>query len=305
MIDTLYDDLPYVLLAVGTCLCALLIHITIRKIENRRRRRINDVDNFNALETSPEIGETNEHYRKEARKSVAKRFSIIRRTLVFMLLFFGISISILPFINTASASIISVIAGITSVIIGIASRPFLENFISGIVLSISDRLHIGDTIYIDGELGTIEDITLTHTTVKIWNWQRYILPNSQMLNKAIRNCSHDEKMLWTHIEFTASYEQTLDELEKDLKAIVKASPYCAETDATELWPMGLDASGVKYWLAAWADGPDAAWSLRNDMRRGVISSFQRRGVASHLYHIQHHEPKQHTENDLDTLSANT
>ena len=278
-----------VLVPLITLLGIIRVHRYFLSLEKKRHKHVANVDTFDTIESPEDFGDSHESQIRAASTKIKQRFSIIRRTVIMLLLCLASLIAAIPLLNTISAATFSIIAGITSVVIGIAARPFLENFISGIVISVSNRLHIGDTIYIDGELGTIEDITTTHTTIKVWNWQRYILPNSVMLNKAIRNCSHKDELLWTHIEFTASYEQDIDELESDLIAATKKSRHSQDDGNIELWPMGLDAIGVKYWLAAWARGPEDAWYLRSDMRRFVIQSFQKRQVRSHLYHIGNHE----------------
>ena len=275
-----------------TIALAFKIQKYFNKIESSRRKRVANVNNLEAIESPDSFGASHESQIRTASSQIKRRFSIIRRTIILLLLCIASLLAALPLLNTASAATFSIVAGIASVVIGIAARPFLENFISGIVISVSNRIHIGDTIYIDGELGTIEDITTTHSTIKVWNWQRYILPNSVMLNKAIRNCSHKDELLWTHIEFTAAYEQDIDELEQDLIKTTKQSQYSQDEGQIELWPMGLDAAGVKYWLAAWARGPEDAWYLRSDMRRFVIQSFQKRNARSHLYHIQNYETQQ-------------
>ena len=285
--------------ALAICVVAIVLAFKIQKyfnlLELTRRKRVAKVSNFDTIDAPESFSDSHESQLRIANSHIKRRFSIIRRTVILLILCIASLVAAIPLLNVASAATFSIVAGIASVVIGIAARPFLENFISGIVISVSNRIHIGDTIYIDGELGTIEDITTTHTTIKVWNWQRYILPNSVMLNKAIRNCSHKDELLWTHIEFTAAYEQDINELEHDLISATKASQFSQDEGQIELWPMGLDAAGVKYWLAAWARGPEDAWYLRSDMRRFVIQSFQQRQARSHLHHIQNYEQISNTQ----------
>jgi small-conductance mechanosensitive channel len=272
-----------ILVTLGTGCLLWFLNVYFLNQEKKRLNRVKKIDSFDPIEVPDEVGDDIEDVRRKVQSGVARRFSVIRRTILFVVLSIGAIFAALPMLDMASAGTLSTIAGIFSVVLGIAARPVLENFISGIVLSLSNKLKVGDTIYIDGELGTVEDVTVSHTTIKVWNWQRYILPNSMMLNKAIRNCTHSEGLLWTHIEFQASYQETHESLAEMLSEKVKASSYFSGEGEPELWPIHLDGEGVKYWLAAWADGPDAAWYLRNDMRKAVLSVFQKKGVRSHLH----------------------
>lgn len=270
-----------------TVVLAWVANGSLRRLEILRRLRLDRRDSFDALDVPASLGSARdaEQQREEARASVGRRFSIFRRTLVPLILVVGLSVAILPGIDTISAAMLSVLAGVLSIIVGIAARPFLENFMGGLVITLSNKLHVGDTVYVDGQLGTIADVTATHTVVKIWNWQRYLVPNAVMLSKQIHNCTHRDRYLWTHIEFYVSYEQDFDELEALAREIAGASPHFAGKDRPELWAMELEENAIKCWLAAWAEGPESAWYLRNDMRRGLVKAFQERGIKSHLLRI--------------------
>lgn len=69
------------------------------------------------------------------------------------------------------------------------------------VISFSKHFLTGDTVTLDSQYGTIEDISLTHTTIKLWDWQRYVVPNHRMLSKEVINHSHRQGYLMAWVAY--------------------------------------------------------------------------------------------------------
>ena len=47
-------------------------------------------------------------------------------------------------------------------------------------------VRIGDTVVVDGEWGTVEEITLTFLTVRTWDERRITMPVSYFTSQAVR-----------------------------------------------------------------------------------------------------------------------
>jgi len=135
----------------------------------------------------------------------------------------------------------------------------------------------------DKEYGTIEDITPTHTVIKLWDWRRYVVPNANMLTKEVLNYSTNDTFLWAKIEFYVSYEADLEWVREKAVEVAKASPYFAGNEDPQMWVMRMDKEAVQCWLAAWAKSPADAWSLRVDMSRGLIRELAAAGVRTHAH----------------------
>lgn len=209
------------LLAVSGVAAILFIWLRwwLMHIEARRARRIEKLPRFEAIKTKvPEkIGIIPS--RKRALEGLETRFSIFRRTLLSLIVFsWGIALAF-PFLGKVPGTIVSLSITAGAVIVGIAARPMVENFIAGFVLTFSKQFHTGDTLLIDEQYGTIEDITPTHTVIKLWDWRRYIVPNSGMLAKEIFNFSTRDSFLWAKIEFYVAHDADLQLVESLAVAI--------------------------------------------------------------------------------------
>ncbi|ADU66511.1 MscS Mechanosensitive ion channel [Desulfurispirillum indicum S5] len=255
----------------------------VRAIEDQRATRVEDFHRFDAVRTTSPHKNPVQKARSRALESIANRFTIIRRVLVVGIFLVWILALILPFLGLVPAAVVSTFAAAFAVILGIAAKTFVQNFIAGVVISFSNQLRIGDTVIMDGNYGTVEDISITHTVVKIWDWRRYIIPNSRMLEKEFINYTITDSYIWAHIEFWVSYEADLEVVEKVALEIAEHNPYSCKVEPPSFWYMGLDKEGVKCWLAAWASHPSDAWNLRSNMRSQLKKELEVLGIHTHFH----------------------
>ena len=222
--------------------------------------------------------------RVQAKENLGSRFTIIRRIVFFVLFILWIIILTIPFMNRISATVISMIITVLSVIVGIAVRPYVENVISGIVISFSKHLNTGDTILMDGHYGTVEDITLSHTIVQIWDWRRYVVPNTEMLKKEYINYSLDKEDQWVYLRFWVSHTADIETVSRLSLGIAEVVPNKDPREKPRFWVIGLDKNGVECWLAVWAKFYNA-WAIRSDLGTELIKEFQKNSIETHIYNV--------------------
>jgi len=253
----------------------------IKRVEKSRKNRVKKEQPAIAIETSSPLDDTAEQIRSTALDNIGTRFSIIERIFVLVLIIVWALLLILPFLNTLPATIVSVFVGTSAVIVGMTARPFIENLISGVIISFSKPFHVGDTVLIDKTYGTVEDITLTYTIVRIWDWRRHVIPNSQMLSKDFINYTLKDQHIWMKVEFWASYDADIDLIQKLAMKAAKSSPHFIPYEEPSLWVMQMGQQSYKCWIAAWSDSPANAWELGNDIRMSLLRQFRKHGIAAH------------------------
>lgn len=258
----------------------------IVETEAMRRNRVRKVRTFEAVVTSTPIDASEKTAKEAAIESVENRFSLIRKLSFYTFIFIWIIALIFPFLNEIPASFVSILIAASGVIIGVAARPFIENLISGIVISFSKMFRIGDTVIIDNNYGTIEDITLTHTVLKIWKRRRYIIPNGRMLSKELINCTINDSFQWSHVEFFVSYDADLETVKKLAVDAAVKSTYYVDYEKPRFWVMAMEEKGYKCWIAAWVNSPVYAWELANDIRTELIKQFREKGIKTHKFEVE-------------------
>ena len=247
----------------------------VQHIEDRKR--------FDAINTESPIDNATGEARERGLESVATRFSVMRRLLIPLLALLVVVALVVPLLGRVSATFLSLLVAAGAVLIGIAAKPLLENLFAGIVMSFSQPIRIGDTVRVDDHFGTIEDISITHTTIKIWDWRRYMVPNRCMMEKEFINYSINDKYQWAHVEFWIAPDTDLDQVRDIAVAAPSTSKHFADYEEPTFWIMEMAKEGVRCWIAAWADTPSAAWQLTHDIRAEISRRFQAAGIKTHSY----------------------
>jgi len=275
-----------VFVGLSGLLMILWLRRSINVTEYSRKRRVKKLKRSESAKTETPLDKPEIEAKETAVESIEHRFSIIRRVSFFSIVTVWFIALVFPFLNKIPAALFSIVIASSGIILGIASRPLIENMISGIVISFSHPVRIGDTVIIDNHYGNIEDITITHTIVKVWNWRRYIIPNSRMLSKEIINCTINDSYQWTHVEFFVAYDSDVEKV-KDLSIhAALTSKYFANYEEPRFWIMEMEEKGYKCWIAAWADSPVDAWELGNDIRTELIKQFKSNGIKTHKFEIR-------------------
>lgn len=279
-----FDWVTWLYLPLVGALGALSLVWTLRQLRRLRQRRTARVEGAERLapvaSDGPGIngGSTT---RRQALSSIEHFFRTSRRVLVPSVVFFTAIGLAIPFLDDVPAAFLSLLVGALTVVIGVAARATLENMLAGLVLTFSRALNIGDTVLLDEQYGVIEEISMTHTTIKIWDWRRYVVPNRRMLDVEVINYTVQERFLWAQIEFYVAYGTDLALVERLAVEAAKASAAFAGSEDPRFWVMGLGERSIRCLVAAWAIGPAGAWDIKHDVRTALVREFAARGIRSH------------------------
>jgi small-conductance mechanosensitive channel len=267
----------------------LWLHVRVTSYRESRVRRIKhllkDPETSAAMPTDVLSDKEELQDRRDIIKGVRSRFTIIRRTLILCVFTAWAVALTFPFIGKLPSTMLSILIAVTTAVVGIAARPLVENMISGIVISFSKQLRVGDTLMMDSQYGTVEDISITHTKIKTWDWKRYVIPNSRMLNKEFVNLTLNDSLLWAYLEFSVSYDADLEEVSDIATSVASQSPHHNAQEPPQFWVMRMDRESVTCWVAAWADSPAEAWNLKSDIAVRLIREFREQGIPTHMNQV--------------------
>ena len=237
--------LSYIYPIAVTCIF-LFIYIffsfKIKKTEKSKLISINKRKISDAVETESPLDDQVKNLRERGIHGIENRFLFISKALPMIVVTLWLVVIFIPYIGSIPTAYISVIAAICSVIIGISLRPFLENLFSGIIISFFKSIKIGDTVIIDKHYGLIEEIGLTYSVLKRWDWNRIVIPNSKLLQKDIQNLTMNDQFIWAYVEFYVAPSSDLEKVENIAKAAAKKSKYFSGAEEPSFWVMELEKS---------------------------------------------------------------
>lgn len=76
--------------------------------------------------------------------------------------------------------------GVFSVAIGFAFQDILSNLLAGILILLRQPFEIGDQIEVEGQIGTVEDITIRETQLKTFGGEKIVIPNAEVYQSVVR-----------------------------------------------------------------------------------------------------------------------
>ena len=270
----------------------IFFNFKIRTSQKLRTKSINRRDIGDAVETDSPVDNQESEMKKMGVIGVEDRYSFIKKAFPLALSFLWFASLTIPYLGKIPTIYISIIAAVVSVLSGFALRPFLENLFSGVVISYFKSIRVGDTVTIDGEYGLIEEIGLTYSILKRWDWVRIIIPNSKLMQKEIQNLTMHDQFIWAHVEFFVCPKADIIKVEEISKKIAASCKHFLDSEDPSFWVMGMEKESLRCWLAAWAESPGDAWELRNEMNMKLTIAFQQEGINFHLHNLNSPAQKQ-------------
>jgi small-conductance mechanosensitive channel len=124
---------------------------------------------------------------------VDTRMRFLRRAVGVTIVLIGVALAVAQFTELHRlASTILASSAIAAAVIGFAARQVLANAIAGLVIAITQPLRIGDLVTFEEQTGTVEDISLTYTWLRMGSGARLIIPNERLAAGVLRNDSLGE-----------------------------------------------------------------------------------------------------------------
>jgi len=124
-----------------------------------------------------------------ARKHITQ-VRVLERILEVVIVLLTIGFALLTFDSVRQFGVtLFASAGVAGIIGGLAARPVLSNFFAGIQLAVAQPIRIDDSVTVENESGTIEEITFSYVVVKLWDLRRMVVPLSYFIEKPFQNWS--------------------------------------------------------------------------------------------------------------------
>ncbi|MGR5232606.1 mechanosensitive ion channel domain-containing protein [Vibrio sp. WZ-1] len=167
--------------------------------------------------------------------------------------------------------------GIAGVIIGFALQDTLSNFAAGMMLLIYRPFDVGDFVYAGGVDGKVSHMSLVNTTIRTFDNQIIIVPNSKIWGDVIKNVTH-ERIRRVDMIFGIGYADDLLKAEEVLNDIVTSHPSVLRSPEPNIKVHTLNTSSVDFIVRPWVKTDDY-WDVYWDVTKEVKLRFDREGIS--------------------------
>jgi small-conductance mechanosensitive channel len=173
-----------------------------------------------------------------------------------------------PAMRAAGASLLAS-AGILGIVAGVAAQSTLSNMFAGLQIAFGDMVRLGDTVVVDGEWGTVEEITLTFLTVRTWDERRITMPVSYFTSKPFENWSRGTPQMTGIVYWHVDHSAPLDAMRERLRDILRECPAwdgrAHGLDVTDTTPNTMQVRAL-----VTAKDADDIWTVRVTVREQMI-----------------------------------
>jgi small conductance mechanosensitive channel len=146
------------------------------------------------------------------------------------------------------------VLGLSSVAIGFAFRDILQNFLSGILLLLSEPFRIGDQIKSGDFEGTVENIETRATSIVTCDGRRIVMPNSTLfVNPVTVNTANEKRRLEYDIKLPK--DSDVQKMRQVILRAVTPLPHVLEDPSPDVLLVGFTDNDVTLRLRWWIRPP--------------------------------------------------
>ncbi|MFF3495063.1 mechanosensitive ion channel family protein [Streptomyces sp. NPDC002795] len=203
-------------------------------------------------------------------RRVRTQVTLIQRVVIAVVGVVAVAAMLLTFpaFRAAGASLLAS-AGILGIVAGVAAQSTLGNLFAGLQIAFGDMVRIGDTVVVDGEWGTVEEITLTFLAVRTWDERRITMPVSYFTSKPFENWSRGGAQMTGTVFLHLDHSAPVPEMREKLHDILRE---CAAWDGRD-WGLAVTdttPSTLQVRALVTAKDADDIWTVRVTVREQLV-----------------------------------
>ena len=206
------------------------------------------------------------------------RYRVLRRSVSAVIVALGVlsALLVVPGVRAVAGGVLASSA-VVGLVVGMAARTTLANFVAGMLVAITQPLRLGDEVEVADAAGTVEEIALTYTVIRAASGERFYVPNEKMASDTIRNATiaGSEHLVQVRIPvpISADLERVLAILEEEAHRAAESMPEKNPTARlTE-----IEGEKAVLTLEAWAR-PGLTAPLASALRLGAHRRLRSEGV---------------------------
>ncbi|WP_411730901.1 mechanosensitive ion channel family protein [Paeniglutamicibacter sp.] len=165
-------------------------------------------------------------------------------------------------------------AGLISVVAALAVQSSLANVFAGLQIAFTDAIRVNDTVVVETQRGSIEEITLTYVVVLLLDGRRLIIPSTYFTTTPFENWSRRSTEISGFVLLDLNWNAPIEHLRTRTEQLLAS---------TDLWDGRTgnlnvtDAIGgiLKITIALSARNPGDLYDLRNYVREHLIAELGR------------------------------
>jgi potassium-dependent mechanosensitive channel len=172
----------------------------------------------------------------------------------------------------------AIIAGALGIGIGFGLQNIVNNFVSGLILLFERPVRAGDTVVMDGELGTIKKIGLRSTTVVTFDQSEMIVPNADLVSEKVINWTLSNPTARLLVPVGVAYGTDVTRVLQILSEVAKTHPKVLPDPPPQVLFMGFGDSSLDFEMRVWVEELRLRLQVRSALLAEIDARFREEGI---------------------------
>lgn len=152
---------------------------------------------------------------------------------------------------------LTILAGALGLGVGIGLQSAVANFVSGLIVLLERRLHVGDEVQLGALEGRIREIGLRASTIRTWDGAEIIVPNAMLTSERVTNWTLSDTVRRVTLDVGVAYSADPRHVLEILRGAATGHPMALADPPPLALCTGFGQSAVKCQLRVWTRVDDA------------------------------------------------
>lgn len=187
----------------------------------------------------------------------------------------GVALAALVGISAAGIDLssLALVAGALSLGIGFGLQNVVSNFVSGLILLAERPFKVGDWIVAGDISGTVKKISVRATEIETFQRQSVILPNSNLINNAVGNWTHRNKLGRIDLKVGVAYGSDVKQVHATLLEIARGHPLVLKNPEPFVLFANFGAAALEFEIRVFLADVMNGNIVQNDIRFTILETF--------------------------------
>ena len=172
---------------------------------------------------------------------------------------------------------VTLLAGALGVGVGIGLQSVVANFVSGLILLLERRIHVGDLVQLGDLQGQVREIGSRASTIRTWDGAEVIVPNASLTSERVTNWTLSDRLRRVTVAMGVAYTADPERVLAILLDVARAHPKALADPAPVAVCTGFGESALNVELRVWTARTEEAESVYSQL---VVSVHAALGVAN-------------------------
>jgi small-conductance mechanosensitive channel len=173
---------------------------------------------------------------------------------------------------------LTIVAGALGIGVGIGLQSVVANCVSGLILLLERRLHVGDAVQLGALEGRIREIGIRASTIRTWDGAEVIVPNAALTSERVTNWTLSDTLRRVTLPVGVAYSADPGHVLGILRSVASAHPKAVSDPAPLALCTGFGDSALKFELQVFTRVDDAP-SLLSDLAIAVHAALSVAKIA--------------------------